>query len=214
MILICPVKCEKWIRQGKADDVTKKAKNVYKTLINTYIKYDNVEVRIMPIQTVGGIESVKLLDALLCFKNKRDKTGISCSKDGNTLIDKNGDIIDEKKIDRIENDAKWKIDHTKLSLSWFKTNENGFKPVFCEQPGFHILKFLVEKEENILKVKADKEKQKLDDDFIIIKWLTQTFKPTFGQYLPVWDYVIRGLKEKELIKESGDEFELIKTVID
>lgn len=214
LILICPVKCEKWVRGGLADEVAQKTKTMYKTLINTFVKFDNVDVRIMPIQTVGGIESVKLLDALLCFKNGNDANGISCSRDGNMLIDQHGNIIDEGKIDRIENDTAWKIDHTKLSLSWYKTNGAGFQPVFCEQPGFHILKFLVEKEENILHVKADKEKQELESDFFIIKWFKETFNPTFGKHLPVWDFVIRGLKEKKLIKESGDGFELVKTVID
>ncbi|MBO4372523.1 MAG: 50S ribosome-binding GTPase, partial [Bacteroidales bacterium] len=65
LFLICPVKCEKWVRQGLADDVTQKAKSVYKTLINTYVKHPWADIRVMPIQTVGGIESVKLLDALL-----------------------------------------------------------------------------------------------------------------------------------------------------
>ena len=213
LFLICPVKCEKWVRQGLADDVTQKAKSVYKTLINTYVKHPWADIRVMPIQTVGGIESVKLLDALLYFKDKKDMMGTSCSKDGEMLIDRNGNIIDETKIDRVEKDMAWKIDHTKLSLSWYKTNGDGFKPVYCEQPGYHILKFLVEKEENILKVKKEKEKKDLEADNFIVRWFTQTFNPTFGQYLPVWDSVIRGLDEQKLIKESGDGFELVKKVI-
>ena len=213
LFLICPVKCEKWVRQGLADDVTQKAKSVYKTLINTYVKYPWTEIKVMPIQTVGGIESVKLLDALLYFKNKKDMTGTSCSKDGEMLIDRNGNIINETAIDRVEKDMAWKIDHTKLSLSWYKTNGAGFQPVFCEQPGYHILKFLVEKEENILKVKKEKEKKELEEDNFIVRWFTQTFNPTFGQYLPIWDSVIRGLDENKLIKESGNGFELVKSVI-
>lgn len=209
-ILICPVKCEKWVRQGQVDIVTQKVDSVYKNLINTFVKYDNIEMRIMPIQTVGGIEAVKLLDALLYFKDANDMIGTSCSMDEGLLIDKNGNIIDQSRIDRLEKDMNWKIDHTSISLSWYKTNGVGFSPLYCEQPGYHILKFLVEKEENILKVKKDMEKKTLEEQGFIVRFLTKIFRPTFGQYLPVWDMVIRELNDKHLIKESGDGFELIK----
>lgn len=215
-IILCPVKCEKWARIGKIDEVVAKVKLAYKDLINKWIPKPEVTIQIMPIQTVGGFESSKLLPALLYFENDDDRTGISCSEDPNTgtLLEGDGRIVKQEEGSRVENDPFWKIDHVKIPLSWYRLNGIGLLPKFCEQPGFHILKFLVEKEEYAIQAKAAAEKVKLDSRNWLYRWLTEIFNPTFGNYLPIWRDVINKLNNANCIKTQGDGFCYVKELVD
>ena len=216
-ILLCPVKCEKWINAGQAELVTERVKKAYKDLINRWIKFPNVNIWIMPIQTVGGLESVRLSPAKVFFKTADEKgSGTSCSEDEATglLMDKDGNTIDPEDVDRVEDDLRWEIDYTQIPLSWYRKNGKGFKPVDCEQPGFHILQFLVEKEENIIKQKAEIDRMTLERRNVLHRFLTRLFNPTFGQYLPVWRDVINQMKNQGMIKEQGDGFEHVTHIVD
>lgn len=219
LILFCPVKCEKWARSGRITEVTDKVKVVYKDIANKWLKskYANdVEIRIMPISTVGGLVSYKLLPAKRYFKDDDDRVGISCSEDtiAKVLIAGDGRTIRQRKNSYLEDDALWMIDHTKIPLSWYQVTGDGFNPQFCEQPGYHILRFLINKEENVIRMTAEDQKQRLSDMNPIFRWLTKTFVPTFGVYLPVWNEVINGLANAGLIKEEGDGFMRIIEIVD
>ncbi len=217
-IILCPVKCEKWINEGRAEEVSEKVKHVYKDLINKWIQFPNVDIWIMPIQTVGGLESVGLLPAKVFFKTADERgSGTSCSEDEETglLLDKDGNVIDPSDVDRVEDDMRWEIDYTPIPLSWYrKLGKIGFKPVNCEQPGYHILKFLVEKEEDIIKQKADTDRMTLKNRNIFLAFLTKVFYPTFGDYLPIWRDVINEMKNRHLIKENGDGFQRVTHIVE
>jgi len=215
-IILCPVKCEKWVREGKADLVVEKVLKSYRDLINRWVACPEVTIQIMPIQTVGGLESTRLLPARLYFRNDEDRTGESCSicPLTNTLMNKDGRVIRQSEGSFIEDDKAWLIDYWDIPLSWYKLNGEGVKPKFCEQPGYHILKFLVEKEENAIKAKAEADRRKLDDMGAIRKWFTKMFKPTFGEYLPVWQNVIAQLNAGGYIKTEGDGFCYVREKID
>lgn len=215
-IILCPVKCEKWVREGKADLVVEKVLKSYRDLINRWVACPEVTIQIMPIQTVGGLESTRLLPAKLYFRNDEDRTGESCSicPLTNTLMNKDGRVIRQSEGSFIEDDKAWLIDYWDIPLSWYKLNGEGVKPKFCEQPGYHILKFLVEKEENAIKAKAEADRRKLDDMGAIRKWFTKMFKPTFGEYLPVWQEVISQLNSGGYIKTEGDGFCYVREKVD
>ena len=215
-IILCPVKCEKWVRNHKTDELIGRILAAYRDLINRWVMRPEVTIQIMPIQTVGGIEFVRLLPALLYFKDDADPTGVSCSQDSNTgmYINREGNILRDTPTSRVEEDKSWSIDYTDIPLSWYKLNGAGYAPVYCEQVGYHILRFLVEKEENVNKMKAKLEADKLRDMSRFRRWFTKKFKPMFGEYLPVWRDVIDRLYTSNLIKETGDGFMVVKNKVD
>lgn len=214
-IILCPVKCERWIRAGEAYRVVDKVLKSYRDLINRWVDCPEVTIQIMPIQTVGGFESTRMLPAKLYFKDDKDRTGESCSVDPVTkdLMTKDGARI--RKYARIEDDPFWSIDYMDIPLSWYRLNsENGLKPKFCEQPGYHILDFLLRKEENAIRSKAEAEKKKMDKNNPIWNFLTRVFNPTFGQYIPIWKNVICRLNSNNMIKTDGDGFCYVKSKIE
>ncbi len=215
-IILCPVKCEKWIQKGKAEEVVDKVCKIYRKLINRWVNCPQVTIQIMPIQTVGGLESSRMLPAQLYFKDDNDRVGETCSVDPltNMVMLRDGTPGRLNEGSRIEVDKNWEIDYASIPLSWYRINGKGFAPKNCEQPGYHILKFLVEKEENVIAAKAQMEKVKLEEKGLIWRWLTKIFNPTFGKYLPVWKEVITKLNDSRLIKTEGDGFCYIRTTIE
>jgi len=224
LILLCPVKCEKWVRVREVNNkkitdahlVNERVKKVYKNLINRWLKFPNVDIWIMPIQTVGGLDSACLLPAKLYFKDTNDTQGTPCSLDEETqlLIDKDGNMIDPDDIDRVEDDYDWEIDYTTIPLSWYKNNGLGFHPVDCEQPGFRILEFLVDKEESMNRNKAEIESIKYKAKGWLSRIFIRLFNPTFGMYLPKWKAVIDTMHQKGLLKSQGDGFEKVTNFIE
>lgn len=214
-IIFCPIKCERWVQEGKTDILVEKVKKSYRNLINKWLPHKEVTIQIMPIETVGGLESTRMLPSILYFRDDNDPTGTQCSKDPLTglLMDKNGKTIRPTSSSREEEDTSMNISHTDIPLSWYKINGKGYLPRFCEQPGFHILKFLVEKEENILKMKADAEQNKYKDIPWWMRWVVKVFQPTFGEYLPVWQKVIDELSRGNYIKTEGDGFCFVREQI-
>lgn len=212
LIALCPVKCEKWVRHGEADKVVQKVCHAYRDLINRWVEQPEVSIQIMPIQTVGGMEASRLLPAKLFYKDDNDRTGTSCSEDPLTglLLGGDGKVLRRTPGCFVEDDPLWTIDYTDIPISWYKLNGAGFSPQHCEQPGFHILKFLVEKEEHVVKAKADTERQKRDSSGFFGKLFYTLFRPTFGQYLPIWRDVITELEQSGRIKTAGDGFCQVK----
>lgn len=215
LIILAPVKCEKWVQSGEVDKITQKVKLTYRNLINKWVQFPNVEIWIMPIQTVGGLESTMLLPALLYFRDENDRIegGITCSYDDNTnlLIDKNGNTINPNDVET-ENDMSWRIDYTDIPISWFKANNNGFAPKYCEQPGYHILRFLVNKEYKIMRLKS--EPNSIIKNNRLLLWLNRIYNAIFGKDLHVWKKVIDEMKSRNIIKEHGDGFEHVTEIIE
>ena len=219
LVIFCPVKCEKWVRKqegqvSQADAVANKVKQSYRTLINTLIPKKGVDMWIMPIQTVGALDFVEMTDAYKYFKNSEDKTGRRCSfdkltglvrlEDGEYLLGVDTDHI-EKNADSSRNNGL--ID---IPYAWYKVNEVGkYTPILCEQPAYHIIRFLVKKEQAIAKLQKE-----INDNSPwwrrIILWFTS---PPFGQYIVQYQKVVDALERANKIKESGDGFVKITEII-
>lgn len=201
-IILCPVKCEKWVRYGKADEVLHKVKEAYSSLIERYKDIPEVSIEVMPVQTAGGIESSRLLPAKLYFKNNDDIIGTVCSEDPDTrlLIRGDGRIFRRRAGSFIDEDICMIVDHVRIPLSWFRINGSGYSPKYCDQLVYHILKFLIEKE--VCMAKAN-------NNNVLFPFLTP-FLNQQQQYVPIWLNVIKELDELNLIKYQGDGFEIIK----
>lgn len=211
LIILCPVKCEKWVRHGRAEDVATAVKNTYRTLINTWVNHKAVDIWIMPIQTIGGIEHSKLLDGYRLFKSANDKFGELCSKNELTgqIMLKDGKILSASSVYMVDSepDKSLYFSYTQIPLSWYITNEAGFSPRFCEQPAYHILEFLVHKEELVM----DMKDRNLGSGFW--GWLRRLFNPPFGKYLQKYQEMTKQLEEKGIIKKNEDGFIHVESIV-
>lgn len=184
-IFLCPVKCEKWMQEGKIYDVVDNVKSAFKYLINHWRASQNVVMQIMPIQTVGGIEFTRMLPAMRYFSDEKDSIGTLCSECPSTglLVMKDGRVMRRRPGDCIEPDISFVVDNISLPLSWYKFNGKDFCPKFGEQVIYHILNNIVEMESSLNRA-----------------------NPSFEKELSVWRDVISWLKKMHLIKTEGDGF--------
>lgn len=228
LIILCPVKCEKWTQSGQADEVTKRVCAAYKQMINNWGAHPAVDIWIMPIETAGGIVHSKLLDGGRLFRGKDDRTGVLCSKNDLTgqIMLGNGEIVpltddctielfkdsesksnpEEEKKDEPD---KLKFDYTYIPLSWYKVNGKGFSPARCEQPAYHIFRFLVKKEEKAVLM----EQREVESAPWWKRWWKKLWSPPFGSYLAAYSSLIDKMEEQHLIKTSGDGFLKIESII-
>lgn len=146
MVMFVPLKCEKWIQEGKINDVVGKVKLAYSTLLKTLSAYPLMVVSILPIATVGGIQFSRMAPAQV-IKREGVLTGYSCiTRQGNEVILSDGNHYKVESPYSIDNDPEAVIDGLKIPNAWFELSPNAtYSPMNCEQTALHILRFLIVK---------------------------------------------------------------------
>lgn len=61
LVLLIPLKCERYFHDGVIDEVTDRVQDVYSTLID-FCKANNIACAVTPIQTLGGVEFDRFID--------------------------------------------------------------------------------------------------------------------------------------------------------
>lgn len=149
MVIFVPLKCEKWAKENRLDEISERVKTVYSTPLVALSKMKNVKVDILPIQTVGSIVFSEHLKSFTCITEGVEPQ--RCSIFNNRTSVRFGDGY-ERKID-IMND-RFKIDAQSTlregsSLlrpnSWFKVCLDKYTPHNCDQLAYYILQFLLAK---------------------------------------------------------------------
>lgn len=164
LVIFVPLKCEKWAKEGKINQVVERVKAVYAPSLHALSQYTNVEVDIMPIQTVGNIVFQEQAKAMSCVINEtmQRKCAIIKKKTQVRFEDGTVDNIDLTKH-RFQEDSDSVIrEHSSLVVpnSWFTTIGKEYEPRNCDQLAFYILRFYLAKVLFAKEVEKLKEKKK------------------------------------------------------
>ncbi len=202
-VLFVPIKCEKWLHEGKIQEVNEKIKTVYGASINHLQHRSHTEIAIIPIQTAGDIEFSEMRDPYIVV----DAIGNvkKCSKvTDHTVVLSDGCMYQLKSTDQLNPDPEglFKFDEDSLDIVrpslWFHHSSKApkYSPHNCEQIALHILRFMLNKA----------RKNQSNNRFI------QFFRAIFGA-ITVNDLnnTIIELTNRSLIKDIGEGIERIKT---
>lgn len=164
LVIFVPLKCEKWAKEGKINQVVERVKTVYKPSLHALSQYTNVEVDIMPIQTVGNIVFQEQTKAMSCVINgtTQRKCAIINKKTQVRFEDGTVENIDLAKH-RFQEDSNSVIrEHSSLVVpnSWFTTIGKEYEPRNCDQLAFYILQFYLAKVLFAKEVENLKEKKR------------------------------------------------------
>lgn len=148
MVIFVPLKCEKWAREGRLDEVAARVRDVYAVPIQALSNFKNVEVDIIPIQTVGSIVFSEHLKSYLCISG--NDSPLRCSLvDGKRKVRfANGEVRKIDTTDVLKVDPQSPIREGSSILrpnSWFTIVSKSYSPHNCEQLAYYILRFVLAK---------------------------------------------------------------------
>lgn len=231
LVIFVPLKCEKWIKEGKIDDVKKRIFTVYEPTLHALSRYINVEMDIIPVQTVGNIIFQEQCKANLCVtKDGARRCAIVDNKSKVRYEDGSIEVIDIKCHKFIEDPDAVIREGSSLvrANSWFTTVGKEYAPQNCDQLAFYILKFYLAKvlfAQKVEELQSRKNKWKWGKRIAIVvfgvafgllgaaaayftsKYLSKKFGTiTVEQMLSL----INKLQESGFIKSNCDGIETIK----
>ena len=116
LVLFVPLKCEKYLHEGRMGEVNDKIKEAYKAAFTFFEGQDKYEVAIAPVVTMGVFE-------FLDFKR-----------------DENGEVVTTVAVDR---KTGQKIKRQQGIYKKIAHKSVPFNPHYCEQPIYYLLAYLL-----------------------------------------------------------------------
>lgn len=160
LVIFAPVKCERWAKYGDINRVTQRVEESYSTTIKALKSFSNIEVMILPVQTLGNVVFDSHHEAYQ-VTNKNGKTLRCTEMDKNEcVLLENGNMYKLKDDDILQDDHTTVIEGYGFSRpnSWFKVINCNYAPHNCEQLAYNILHFLISK--TLFAKQLEQEKKK------------------------------------------------------
>ena len=168
LVIFAPLKCEKWVKDGCVAKVVERVKKVYESVIHALSQYSNVEIDIMPIQTVGNIVFHEQTKAMLCAINKKEQRQCAIINNKTQVRFEDGTVEDiDLKKHKFQPDNAAVIRESSPFVapnSWFTTVGKEYAPNNCDQLAYYILQFY------LAKVLFAKDVEKLQEKKRKWKW--------------------------------------------
>lgn len=218
MVVFVPLKCEKWVKENRINEVTARIKTVYATCIQNLMAYSKMSISIIPMETSGNILFSELKKAYYfhdeigefsnLYPKNRPGDVRCCLIDDETVRLENGEH--ELFADRCIIDAESVINGTNLTrpYAWYHINpaDGSFAPHNCEQLPLHILRFMLAK-------LYDAETRKSSGFFGWFSDLIRRIRQIFGSMDPKeLQGIISSMQRKGVIKDSGYGIEILKKI--
>lgn len=229
LVMFVPIKCEYWAKTNQLDSVAKAILEDYKISINALRKYKNVQIEILPVQTVGAAVFCEHLEAYRCewtekaflfFKRVRSaKCGILPSGkirlSDSTIKDKDSTLKIQEDLEAIL------VPGTDIIRpnSWFKIESSEYTPHNCEQLALHILEFMLAKAIDA-RLKEESNRNPLLKGFrtaanfilnVGTVGLWEKLCDLFGGIsIEKMQGAMKQIKDKNLIKHSGEGIKILE----
>ena len=150
MVVFVPIKCEKWIKENKIDDVCKRIEEVYAATIKALSAYNRMNIGIIPIETAGNILFSEFKEAYTLTTPSGETS--RCCKLSETMIRKeDGTMLKLKQGYNLNKDMESIIKPTSIlrPYAWYHINMQAegdlYAPHNCDQLPLHILEFITKK---------------------------------------------------------------------
>ena len=153
-VIFVPIKCEKWVKEGKIDEVVKVVEDKYDATIKDLKASNKTEISIIPIETAGDIIFAELKEPYILF-NTSNNSQTRCAKVSDRMVMlPNGEhkkIADEEVLnDDPEGVFKFgeEVSDIVRRNAWFHLRHEPkaeYSPHNCEQLPLHIVRFMFNK---------------------------------------------------------------------
>lgn len=150
LVILVPMKCEKWVKHGRADEVVSKVEYEYKDIIQSLVS-PLIEVLVIPVSTVGNMEFKEFLHPYSYLENGQPLP-CSITKDDAFVRFADGrtvsltDTVEARLAD--DPQSVFPGTHIIRPNEWFLVTGSSFAPRNCEQLAYHILRYTLERTED------------------------------------------------------------------
>ncbi len=162
-VIFVPMKCEYWAKRGELEAVYRRVLEVYNPALAGLSRNRNVEVNVIPIQIIGGLEFQEQRRSYLLYGSTEEPQRCAFIEEENKIRLEDGVVFTLREMEMIHADPTAIISKDNpqfLPLSWFNVTGN-YKSRNCEQVMLFILRFLVSK---LLSIKiSEVEQNKLSE---------------------------------------------------
>ena len=150
-IIFVPVKCEKWAKDGKLDEVQAKVEQAYDTTLKMLKKFAKFEIDIIPVQTAGNIVFQEYREPYIAIGNY----GISkecCFLEDDTVRFADGTSPDSINDWKFQENAQKTIAGTSILKPdpWYYVCGTQYAPENCDQLAFYIIRFIFKRHKDML----------------------------------------------------------------
>lgn len=152
MVIFVPLKSEKWSKEGRLSEVSKRIKIVYNNAIKAFLHCGKTSVCIIPVETVGNIIFSEFKAPYVIQKNEKFTFPKRCCMISDSVVRlEDGKPYKLKDCDYIYQDASANINIFGTNMlkpyAWYHVNneDSSYSPKNGEQLLIHILKFYVNK---------------------------------------------------------------------
>lgn len=218
MVVFVPLKCEKWVKEKRINEVTARIKTVYATCIQNLMAYSKMSISIIPMETSGNILFSEMKKAYYfhdetgkfsnLYPKNRPGDVRCCLIDDETVRLENGEH--ELCADKCQIDSESVINGTNLTrpYAWYHINpaDSSSAPHNCDQLPLHIIRFMLSK-------LYDAETRKSGDFFGWFSDLIRRIRQIFGSMDPnELQGIISSMQRNGVIKDSGYGIEILKKI--
>ncbi len=214
MVIFTPIKCEKWAKEGKLDDVVRCVKEDYAITIQALCAFKKIQVEILPIQTAGSIVFKEHKEPFLFrweesffFFFSKERTSKCSVVNASTVRLADGSTkrtYEGKKIDDPES-VLYPGSKIIKPNSWFEVTSQYYVPYNCEQVAFHILDFMCSK--------VVDAKIRSNEGGFLANLLNKMFESLSGIFggisLNEMKAVVEKMYASQLIKKGGEGIQIL-----
>ena len=200
-VIFVPVKCERWMKEGKIDSVTQAVEELYASTIRDLLATEEIEVSIIPVETAGDIVFEELRKSyVLCNNETGRQERCSLVEMNDTIVRLvNGRIHQLRDSESVLEDMTsffpfTSIEHRNAWYSLWHNPKATYSPHNCEQLLIHILRFIYKKY-------IPKQ----------LRYIMPPISPFGGITIEEMKYILRELSRTGLIKDSGDGIKILKS---
>lgn len=151
-VIFLPIKCEKWVKDGKIEDVVAKIETTYEATIRYLKATGKTEISIIPIQTAGDIVFSELREPYLLVDTKTGKKS-KCSmlgESGRMVVLEDGKNHKVTETEKVYTDPEGVFPGTDITrpAAWYNLSNgsnSSYSPYNCEQLPLHIIRFMFNK---------------------------------------------------------------------
>ena len=150
LVIFSIIKCEKWVKEGKMNQVVEKLKKLYATTIQALMAFDKMNICIIPIETAGNILFFEYSEPFILVDSAGKPQRCKKINDSMARLG-NGDIYFLEGNEVFNPDGEAKIfGKTCRPYTWYHINPKPstsklYAPHNCDQIPLHIIEFMLNK---------------------------------------------------------------------